>query len=417
MLSFNEISIFAIQRRIIMVLISELESAYNDQQDSFKTRDKGTGRIMPKKPGLTGSIDIISGIRRCGKSTYMSQLAALTEGDISFFTFEDSRIFGFDIDDFPKLLQIIGTNKSTYFFDEIQNIKGWEVFIRSLHDQGEKIFITGSNASLLSSELGTRLTGRHLRFELFPFSYKEFLNFFTKGPSIATLQLYLEKGGFPEYLKYGSIETLQQLFMDILYRDIAVRYGVRNVKTLIDIALYLISNAGKEYTLNRLKNNFKLGSTNSVSEYVSWFEDSYLIFSVPQFSWSAKSMMVNPKKVYTIDTGFARANSLSYTNDYGRLLENAVFLALKRNGLTINYFKRKSECDFVVFKSKQIEGAYQVCAELNADNKNREIGGLIEAMEFFNLGYGTILTLNQEDYFNVSGKEIKVVPVWKWALI
>lgn len=206
------------------------------------------------------------------------------------------------------------------------------------------------------------------------------------------------------------------LVRDILYRDIAVRYGVRNVKSLIDIALFLISNAGKEDTLNRLKNNFNLGSTNSVSEYVGWFEDSYLIFSIPQFSWSAKSMAINPKKVYTIDTGFAIANSLSYSNDQGRLLENAVFIEFKRNGHTINYFKKKHECDFIVFKSKQIEGAYQVCYELTTDNKSREINGLIEAMEFFDLQSGTILTLNQEDYFNISGKEIKVVPVWKWML-
>jgi predicted AAA+ superfamily ATPase len=397
-----------------MVLLSEIETAYNAQQDSLIARDKGIERFMNYEPGQTGHIDIITGIRRCGKSTYMNQLSILIGGDLSFFTFEDSRVFGFDAGDFPKLLQIIGTDKNAYFFDEIQNVQGWEVFIRSLHDQGKKIFITGSNASLLSFELGTRLTGRHLCFELFPFSYKEFLSFFKTSPSSVTFQLYIEKGGFPEYLKFGSIETLQQLFRDILYRDIAVRYGVRNVKTLIDIALFLISNAGKEYTLNRLKNNFNLGSTNSVSEYVSWFEDSYLIFSVPQFSWSAKSMAINPKKVYTIDTGFAIANSLSYTNDQGRLLENAVFIELKRNGLTVNYFKKKNECDFVVFKSKQIEGAFQVCYELTLDNKNREINGLIEAMDFFDLQSGTILTFNQEDYFNISGKEIKVVPVWKW---
>lgn len=399
-----------------MVLLSEIESAYKAQQDSLIERDKGIERFIYRKPGLTSHIDIITGIRRCGKSTYMNQLSTLIEGDISFFTFEDSRVFGFEAGDFPKLLQIIGTDKSAYFFDEIQNVEGWEVFIRSLHDQGKKIFITGSNASLLSLELGTRLTGRHLSFELFPFSYKEFLNFFNASPSAVSFQQFIEKGGFPEYLKFGSVETLQQLFRDILYRDIAVRYGVRNVKTLIDIALFLISSAGKEYTLNRLKNNFNLGSTNSVSEYVGWFEDSYLIFSVPLFSWSAKSMAINPKKVYTIDTGFAKANSLSYTNDQGRLLENAVFIEFKRNGLTINYFKKKHECDFVVFKSGQIEGVYQVCSELTSDNKSREIDGLIEAMEFFDLQSGTILTLKQEDYFNISGKEIKVVPVWKWML-
>ena len=399
-----------------MILFSEIESAYKAQQDSHIERDKGIGRFMYRKPGQTGHVDIITGIRRCGKSTYMNQISTLIEGDISFFTFEDSRVFGFDSEDFTKLLQIIGTDKSAYFFDEIQNVLGWEIFIRSIHDQGKKIFITGSNASLLSLELGTRLTGRHLSFELFPFSYKEFLSYFNISPSTLTFQQFLEKGGFPEYLKFGSVDTLQQLFRDILYRDIAVRYGVRNVKTLMDIALFLISNAGKEYTLNRLKNNFNLGSTNSVSEYVGWFEDSYLIFSVPLFSWSAKSMAINPKKVYTIDTGFAIANSLSYTNDQGRLLENAVFIEFKRNGLTINYFKKKYECDFVVFKSKQIEGAYQVCYELTTDNKSLEINGLMEAMEFFGLQSGTILTLNQEDYFNISGKEIKVVPVWKWIM-
>jgi len=399
-----------------MVLFSEIESAYNSQQESLMASNKGIDRFLQNKPGQTGHIDIITGIRRCGKSTYMNQLSTSIKGDLSFFTFEDSRVFGFEVGDFPKLLQIMGTNKSAYFFDEIQNIEGWEVFIRNLHDQGKKVFITGSNASLLSFELGTRLTGRLLCFELFPFSYKEFLNFFNIAPSVTTFQQFLEKGGFPEYLKFGSIETLQQLFRDILYRDIAVRYGVRNVKTLIDIALFLISNVGKEYSFNRLKNTFNLGSANSVSEYVGWFEDSYLIFSVPQFSWSPKSMSVNPKKVYTIDTGFAMANSLSYTNDRGRLLENAVFLEFKRKGFNINYFRKKHECDFVVFKSKQIEGVYQVCAELNLDNKSRETDGLIEALEFFDLQSGTILTMNQEDYFNISGREIKVVPVWKWLL-
>lgn len=188
-----------------MVLLSEIESAYQAQQDSFKERDKGIARFMYRKPGQTGHVDIITGIRRCGKSTYMNQLSTLIESDISFFTFEDSRVFGFESEDFSKLLQVIGTDKSVYFFDEIQNVEGWEVFIRSLHDQGKKIFITGSNASLLSIELGTRLTGRHLSFELFPFSYKEFLNFFNTSPSADTFQQFIEKGGFPEYLKFGYI--------------------------------------------------------------------------------------------------------------------------------------------------------------------------------------------------------------------
>lgn len=399
-----------------MVLYTELESAYRAQKENFASKDNGIVRTLMNMPGKTSHVDIITGIRRCGKSTFLNQLAAGIKEKIAFFNFEDSRIFGFEASDFSKLREIIGNETRVFIFDEIQNVPGWEMFVRNLHDEGKKIFITGSNASLLSRELGTRLTGRQLSHELFPFSFKEYLQFVSAEASPQSFKEYLDRGGFPEYLKYGSIEMLQHLFKDILYRDIAVRYGVRNVKTLTDIALHLVSNAGKEYTLNKLKNIYNLGSANSASEYVSWFEDSYLIFSIPQFSWSLKSKAINPKKVYVIDTGFAKANSLSYTNDLGRLLENSVFLHLRRNDFEINYFRQKKECDFVVFQSKEFAGAYQVCAELNLDNKDREIKGLIEALTFFDKPSGTILTFNQEDNFTISGKEIKVIPAWKWAL-
>ena len=128
-------------------------------------------------------------------------------------------------------------------------------------------------------------------------------------------------------------------------------------------------------------------------------------------------MTIKPRKVYTIDTGFAIANSLSYSNDKGRLLENAVFIALKRNGFTINYFKKNGECDFVVSKSNKIEHAYQICSNLTLDNQKREIDGLVEALQFFDLPSGTILTIDQEDHFHVSDKDIKVVPTWKWMLM
>jgi uncharacterized protein len=399
-----------------MVLYSEIEKAYNEQKENLFIGKDSVQRIIPNMPGKTGHVDIITGIRRCGKSTFLNQLASGKKQSIAYFNFEDPRIFDFEAGDFPKLLQVMGEKVKEFYFDEIQNIEGWEVFVRNLHDQKKKVFITGSNASLLSRELGTRLTGRQFSHELFPFSFKEYLQFKKSEASAKKFNGYLEQGGFPEYLKYGSVETLQHLFKDIIYRDIVVRYGIRNVKVLMDIALYLISNAGNEYTLNRLKNSFNIGSANSVAEYVGWFEDSYLIFSVQQFSWSVKSKAVNPKKVYTIDTGFARANSLSYTNDLGRLLENAVFLHLRRNGYEINYFKQKGECDFVVFGSKEFAGAFQVCTDLNLDNKNREVNGLIEALHFFDKPSGIILTLDQEDFIKISSKEIKVVPVWKWIL-
>jgi predicted AAA+ superfamily ATPase len=178
--------------------------------------------------------------------------------------------------------------------------------------------------------------------------------------------------------------------------------------------LHLISNTAKPYTYNKLKNTYGVGSANSISDYVQWFEDSYLIFSVPQFSWSAKSSSVNPKKVYAIDTGFAKANSLSFSNDDGRLLENAVFLALRRSTPEIFYFKQRGECDFVVRDRNQIVRAVQACYSVDANNQAREVGGLREAMNFFNLDRGELVTLDQEDTLVDKGKQIDLVPAWKW---
>ena len=187
-----------------------------------------------------------------------------------------------------------------------------------------------------------------------------------------------------EYLKSKQKEHLQQLFKDIVYRDIIVRYGIRQAKTLIDIALFLIANVGKEYSLNGIKNTFRVGSANSVADYIQWLEDSYVLFSLPRFSWSLKSVSVNPKKIYCIDSGFAQANSLSFTEDKERLLENIVYLALRRKHKDLYYFKDNGECDFIVKQGQDINQIIQVCTEIHSDNKNREINGLIAALKFFN---------------------------------
>lgn len=397
-----------------MILKSDLEKAVQLQMDRRATKSSGIAREMLEKFELSKAhILIITGIRRCGKSTLMLQLSNQTADDFTFFNFEDSRIFNFDKEDFPKLDEVLG-EPAVYFFDEIQNIDQWEVFIRNLHDREKMICITGSNASLLSKELGTRLTGRNLQYELFPFSYSEFLQFTEQQRNAASFRNYLRDGGFPDYLTSGNKEVLQQLFKDIIYRDIVVRHGVRNSKVLVDIALNLISNVSKEYSLNRLANTFGVGSANSVSDYVQWFEDSYLLFSLPRFSTSPKSIAINPKKVYTIDMGFAQANSLSFSEDSGRLLENAVFLHLRRKYKDLYYFREKGECDFVVKEGVKITQAFQVCMEVHSDNLNREVNGLVEALERFGLEQGVIVTLDQEDELKQDGKVIRMVPAWKW---
>jgi predicted AAA+ superfamily ATPase len=398
-----------------VVIKSAIENAVQTQEKSLsKKKDGHVREILNTLKIHPSHILIVTGIRRCGKSTLMQQICKHLNQPFVFFNFEDPRVFGFNVEDFTKLDEVFGDDNNNYFFDEAQSVAHWEIYMRSLHDREKRVFITGSNASLLSKELGTRLTGRHIQIELFPFSYTEYCEFKKLRFNHSSFSKYLEDGGFPEYLQNNHTETLQQLFRDIIYRDIIVRYAIRNEKTFIDIALFLISNAGKEYSLNKIKNAFGVGSTNSVANYVQWLEDSYLLFSLPRFSWSAKSMSVNPKKIYTIDTGFAQANSLSYSSDSGRLLENAVYLHLRRTNPELYYFKEKGACDFVVKHANKITAVFQVCTEVHSDNLDREVNGLLAAMDYFELETGTIITMNQEDQLVKEVKTITMIPAWKW---
>lgn len=391
-----------------MILLSEIQTAYELQQLNNKDVSSLINRLNQDLYSIsTKHIEVITGIRRSGKSTLLRQLQRKFQ-TTAYFNFEDPRIFSFEVSDFPKLGQIMGEAEA-YFFDEIQNIPKWELFIRNLHDKGKKIFITGSNAEMLSSELGTRLTGRYLRKEIFTFSYQEFLLFNNETSSIEHFSDYLHKGGFPEFLQYSQVELLQQLVKDIVYRDVCIRYGIRNTQTVMDLTLYLLSNVSKELSFNNLRKTLHIASTNSVADYVHWLEESYLVFLVPRFSWSLKQMLINPKKLYAIDNGLIQANTLSFSVDKGRMLENAVFLYLKQKFEKVYYFKDKNECDFVVFNANACKGVFQVCYEVTTDNQTREFNGLVEAMNFFNLTKGIIITYNQNDQLTYHGKEIELV--------
>lgn len=397
-----------------MILKSEIELAYHLQQSK---RKQGTDNVNRSKSETilttTSFIQVISGIRRCGKSTLLNQLMNKHQ-KVAYFNFDDPRVFNFEVSDFSKFDEIIPSDTEAYFFDEIQNVPQWEIYIRQLHDYGKKVYVVGSNASLLSKDLDARLAGRYLSTELFPFSYLEFLTFKKQQPSAATFEEYLVMGGFPEFLKADQNEILQNLLKDIVLRDVAIRYGIRNSKSILDIALYLISNIGKETTYNSLKKTFQIGSANTVMDYLSWLEDAYLLFFLQKFSWSAKSVSVSPRKVYAIDNGLIKANSLSYTSDYGRLLENAVFIYLRSNNIKMYYFREKSECDFVLFKNDKCLIPIQVCYEINSDNKDREVNGLLEAMAFFNLSEGYIITLNQKDSLEINSKKIEIIPSYQF---
>ncbi len=402
-----------------MMLKETLRSVVKSQKSELSLFEDGIEREELDKVKIDlPFVLVVSGIRRCGKSTLMRQLMKKTK-NFYYFNFEDPRVVDFTIDDFQKLDEVFLEEygkEGYYFFDEIQNVPKWELFVRALLDKKKHVMITGSNASLLSKELGTRLTGRHLRNELFPFSFNEFLKLVNKQPSIKSFEEYFLKGGFPEYLKVGRAEVLQELLNDIIMRDIAVRYKLRNLKTIKEMALYLLTNVGKEFSYNSLKRIFSLGSTNSAISFVSYFEDSYLLFTVPKFDYSLKKQLVNPKKIYSIDSGLSAVTSASFSEDKGKMLENVVFINLRKKHRDIFYFKEKNECDFVIKNGAKISQAAQVCYILNEDNKERELNGLVEAMEKFNLREGLILTYNQEDEIKLKDRKIKVLPVFRWLL-
>lgn len=361
---------------------------------------------------------IITGVRRSGKSTYLKQLMK-KHTKTRYVSFEDVRLSGFEKEDFEKLEDIFRENEGvdeTYLFDEVQNIQGWEVYVRQKLDEGKRIILTGSNASLLSRELGTRLTGRHLDFEMFPFSFTEFLAFKGQSPSVRLFEEYLTVGGFPEYLQSLKDDVLQGLLNDILIRDIAVRHNIRNTRVLRELTVFLLTNLSKPFTFQSLRKTFNQGATSTVIDYISFLEDSYLIFTVPKFDYSLKKQSYYPKKIYAIDNGLANANSLSFSSDKGRLLENMVFINLRRRFKEIFYFNRNYECDFVVREKNQITNVIQVCFEINADNKDREYNGLMDAMDFFNLEKGYLFTMNEEDKLTFKGKTILIKPVWKLFL-
>lgn len=413
-----------------MILKETLAETVSAQKKMILNTEVGIEReLLPKIKLVPGFASVISGIRRTGKSTLLRQLIA-NHTVFNYLNFEDVRIFGFELKDFKRLEDIYATegNSDLYFFDELQNVDGWERYIRTLLDNKKTLVITESNASLLSKELGSKLTGRHLRYELFPFSYKEFLSFRQLKPSLQSFEEYLQTGGMPEHLRLQNEMILQELFNDIIARDITVRYNLRNPKLVKELALYLLSNVGKEFSYQKLRKMYDLGSVNTVISLIGYYEDGYLLFTIPQFDFSFRSRLVNAKKIYAIDPGLIRANSVSFSQDKGRLLENIVFIHLKRLGKEIFYFKKDNECDFITRDLNSSESGnsagssgkkldlFQVCFELNEDNKDREINGILAAMDYTKQKTGTIFTLNQIDELDFDNKKIFVMPVWQWLM-
>lgn len=396
-----------------MIRQEEIALVINSQRETFLKQDTGFTRdALVDIPIADSFATIITGIRRCGKSTLLLQLLRRDYQDAIYLNFDDIRLSGFEISDFIRLHREIEKRKiNVLFFDEIQIVKGWEQYINQLLRENYKVFITGSNASMLSTELGTHLTGRHLSMELFPFSYWEFIKFKTLENGENAILDYLNLGGIPEYIKTGISVVLNALVDDILMRDIAVRHAIRDITSLRQLTTFLITNIGNLISANKLVGMFDIKSPATFLEYFSFLQDAYLLEFVPIFNHSLKVQARNPKKVYIMDMGLYTENSISISDNMGRRLENLIFLHLRRKYKHIFYYKDKGECDFITMEKNTVKEAIQVCLTINDENFDREFNGLLGAMQNLGLKEGYIVTLNQSDLFEKEDMTIKMLPV------
>lgn len=380
-------------------------------------------------------VDVI-GPRRCGKSSLLKLLIAKLPTDSwVYMNFEDPFFLTNNsaqvIEEIVEVFQTNFSDKLKFlFFDEIQNIANWEKAIRKLRDSGlYKIFITGSSSKLLSRELSSLLSGRHLSFNLLPLSFGEFLvfkNFPIKNKRdlvikdkmlLKLFDEFLQIGGFPQAVLNKAPELLKQYYSDIVQKDIVNRYEVREKEVLEKMGIFLLSNSGKIVSLSSLKKlygiSFQLAAT-----YVDYFKEGFMVFEVPQFSYSLKTQQKAFKKIYAIDTGLSNAVSFRFSEDRGRLLENVVALELYRKNEPFFYFKHiYGEVDFLVQKQRGKYDIIQVCSDLSDEKtRKREINGIELALKEVKVNKIFILTDNSMENIKIGEHIVRVMPIFQWAI-
>lgn len=399
-----------------------------------KEADLGVIRRIDTKLLDCPEVLVITGIRRCGKSVLMQQIRERQNEKDYYLNFDDERLINFRVEDFQMLNEVFmedfGIQKH-YYLDEIQNVEGWERFVNRLYSQGCKVFVTGSNANLLSRELGTFLTGRHVTMELYPFSFREYLEleqievkqdtFYTtegKALLLGKIQRYMKAGGFPQYIQSDSDNYLFSLYNDIIYKDVVVRNKINNEKQLKEMMYYLASNATHRFTYNSVAKAVNIKSPDTIKSYIGFIEDTYLVRQLAKFDYSVGVQMRSPKKIYFIDNALIHKIGFNATDNLGSSLENCVCVELMRRGKDIYYHADTQECDFIMREGVTIVDAMQVTVSIkDAGTREREIKGLLAAMERYGLPMGSIITLEEEEEIIVNDhQQISVRPIWKWLL-
>ncbi|MEK6552765.1 MAG: ATP-binding protein [Bacteroidota bacterium] len=384
-------------------------------------------------------IKVVLGPRRAGKSVY--SLMLLKDRPFLYFNFDDevlASVGGIVTDELMKELHAAYGNIKNILFDEIQNLPAWELFVNRLHREGYNMVLTGSNARLLSKELATHLTGRHMPIEILPFNFSEFLlakNFVVdsefnslpqkRGELLQLMEEFLLHGGFPEVVvsNLDPKDYLEVLFDSLLFKDVVKRHKVRFSTQIGNLGSYLINNFANLYTLRKLQDVLNLKSVTTTEKYTKYLEDAYLIFSLLRYSPKSVQRIKSPKKVYVIDNGFVSAKAIQHSPDKGKLMENLVFIELVKRGIKPNnelfYYKTRNdrEVDFVVKKGMEVTELIQVCYETrNSDAEGREIKALIEASDELKAKKLVILTWDEKREVKKDGTIIQFKPLWEWLI-
>ena len=410
---------------------------FEQQKDFLKDRDFFERELKNKVLSLLNLKlpIIITGVRRSGKSTLLYIIKKdlkLKEKKFLYINFNDERLSQFSVEDFQKIMDFIQEQEYKencfLFIDEIQEVDKWEKWIDRIKEN-HQIIITGSNSKLLSKEISTILTGRSINVSLYLFSFTELLEakkVHTKNWEVdlnvqskirKEFSEYIISGGLPKRIIENDDIILQENYENILYRDIIKRFNINLEKPIKEISLYLLSNISKELSLRSLSKTIEIKNISTVKSILDTFEKAFVLFFINKFDFSIKKQIKNPKKVYCVDNGFITKGGFKFSENKGKLLENIVFIKLKNKyNNEIYYFSDKNECDFIVRVDSKIEKAIQVCYDLNDENKEREINGLINAMEKFNLKSGLILTLDKDEEIKKDNKRIKIQSIWKWLL-
>lgn len=414
-------------------LIKEVIAKQSQEKESLSRLEYVNRTKAVKGPKWTSSslIKVVLGPRRAGKSVF--SLMLLKGKSFLYFNFDDPALVGEKLDLYELVDELHKFYGDTKFvlFDEIQNLKGWELFANRLHRQGYNLILTGSNANLLSMELATHLTGRHLPIEILPFDFQEFLKaknfskFDQKPELLKLLEQYMTFGGFPEVVTKNQHPRgyLDVLFDSLLFKDVVKRHKVRFSEQIDQLGSYLINNVSNQYSFRKLANILKFKSDVTLEKYLKYLEEAYIIFSLSSFSAKAGERLRSPKKIYTVDNGFVASKAVQHFSDNGKLMENLVFTEFVKRGFEPNrelfYYKTRNgrEVDFAIMNGYEISKLIQVCYDVrNLDAEQREVKSLIEASDELKVDNLTVLTWDDEREVKKNGKTVKFKPLWKWLL-